>query len=121
MVPHLRAEIGGAVLGGEGLPPLGAVLGVENNVTLQDAVYQLNAIRGCRPLRALHLFAGAGGSVLAGRLLGWPSARWSWTRSAAPRWSAMESPSCTGTSSRLTRGRSGARWTWSSGVFRART
>lgn len=73
MVPHLRAEIGGAVLGGEGLPPLGAVLGVENNVTLQDAVYQLNAIRGCRPLRALHLFAGAGGSVLAGRLLGWSS------------------------------------------------
>lgn len=42
-------------------------------MTLSDAVYQLNALRGRRPLRALHLFAGAGGSVLAGRMLGWES------------------------------------------------
>ena len=42
-------------------------------MTLKDAVYQLNALRGRRPLRALHLFAGAGGSVLAGRALGWES------------------------------------------------
>lgn len=43
-------------------------------MTLKDAVYQLNALRGRQPLRALHLFAGAGGSVIAGRMLGWESA-----------------------------------------------
>lgn len=45
-------------------------------MTLKDAVHQLDALRGRRPLRALHLFAGAGGSVIAGRMLGCAVLAW---------------------------------------------